>query len=174
MNKNNRKVSEAQKAAQKRYDKEKTKMLSVKYTPKDMRDYDNFKRYIESTGDSANQVIKELIHQFLKNRNRGGQYYISGSKSENIHNDAMVVYPYKLIKRDNIEFLYANFNIEDVEYILDQYKKIFQQEIFNEKAKVFNTFIENVVPARVLNNTKLSTKGKGIELIRLFDRYVRM
>ena len=73
-----------------------------------------------------------------------------------------------------IYFLYANFNIEDVEYILDQYKKIFQQEIFNEKAKVFNTFIENVVPARVLNNTKLSTKGKGIELIRLFDRYVRM
>ena len=37
MMKSEKKVSEAQKAAQKRYDQEKTKMLSVKYTPVDMK-----------------------------------------------------------------------------------------------------------------------------------------
>lgn len=65
MMKSEKKVSEAQKAAQKRYDQEKTKMLSVKYTPVDMEDYEKLKEYLTESGESANWLIKELIHNFL-------------------------------------------------------------------------------------------------------------
>ncbi len=55
----------AQKAAQKKYD-EKTKMISVKYTPVDMADYEKMRVYLEESGLSANQFIKGLIHTYFE------------------------------------------------------------------------------------------------------------
>lgn len=60
------KVSETQKAAQKKYD-QKTKMVSVKYTPADMSDYIRLKEYLDRTGDSVNNFLKSLIKDFFKN-----------------------------------------------------------------------------------------------------------
>ena len=58
-------VSDAQKAAQKRYD-QKTKTVSIKYTPADMEDYERLKRYIDETGKSTNGFIKDLINDFFE------------------------------------------------------------------------------------------------------------
>ncbi len=58
------KTSAAQKSAQKKYD-EKTKMLSIKYTPVDMADYEKMRVHLEENGLSANQFIKGLIHDYF-------------------------------------------------------------------------------------------------------------
>ena len=60
------KVSEAQKGYQKKYD-QKTKMVSVKYTPADMADYERMTAYLERTGQSTNSFIKKLINAFFEN-----------------------------------------------------------------------------------------------------------
>ena len=57
-------VSDAQKAAQKKYD-QKTKTVSIKYTPADMEDYKRLKMYLDRTGKSTNKFIKELVNDFL-------------------------------------------------------------------------------------------------------------
>ncbi|MCD7739047.1 MAG: hypothetical protein LUH58_08440 [Lachnospiraceae bacterium] len=62
--KENAKLSAAQKAAQKKYD-EKTKMISVKYTPVDMADYEKMRSFLDESGQSANQFIKKLIHDYF-------------------------------------------------------------------------------------------------------------
>lgn len=57
-------VSDAQKAAQKKYD-QKTKTVSIKYTPADMEDYERLKMYLDRTGKSTNKFIKELVNDFF-------------------------------------------------------------------------------------------------------------
>ena len=59
------KTSTAQKAAQKKYD-EKTKMISIKYSPVDMADYEKMRAHLEERGLSANQFIKGLIHTYFE------------------------------------------------------------------------------------------------------------
>ena len=54
---NMRKISDAQKAAQKRYD-QKTHMISIKYTPKDEDEYYMLQNYLSHSGESANKFIK--------------------------------------------------------------------------------------------------------------------
>ena len=65
-------VSDAQKAAQKKYD-QKTKTVSIKYTPVDMEDYKRLKMYLDKTGKSTNGFIKELINDFFDSGN--GEIY---------------------------------------------------------------------------------------------------
>ncbi|MCD7752011.1 MAG: hypothetical protein LUI10_09795 [Lachnospiraceae bacterium] len=59
------KTTTAQKAAQKKYD-EKTKMISIKYSPVDMADYERMRAHLEESGLSANQFIKGLIHTYFE------------------------------------------------------------------------------------------------------------
>ena len=65
-------VSDAQKAAQKKYD-QKTKTVSIKYTPADMEDYERLKKYIDKTGKSINGFIKKLVNDFFDSGN--GEIY---------------------------------------------------------------------------------------------------
>ena len=58
-------ISNAQKAAQKKYD-QKTKMISIKYTPSDMNEYQRLKNYLDKTGQSTNKFIKNLINNFFE------------------------------------------------------------------------------------------------------------
>ena len=58
-------ISNAQKAAQKKYD-QKTKMVSIKYTPSDMNEYQRLKNYLDKTGQSTNKFIKNLINNFFE------------------------------------------------------------------------------------------------------------
>lgn len=60
-----KKLSEAQRAAQKKYD-EKTKTISVKYTPANMNEYRMMMNYLVKTGESRNGFIKWLIKDFFE------------------------------------------------------------------------------------------------------------
>lgn len=86
MSESKNKVSEAQKEAQKKYD-QKTKMVSVKYTPSDMSDYDRMMNYLNRTGQTTNGFIKKLIKEFFDwstdERNRK-EFYISCIGEENL------------------------------------------------------------------------------------------
>lgn len=62
-----------QKEYQERYDK-KTQMVNIKYVLKDMDEYDELKRYLERTKQSANGFIKALIRNFLENGNTLSKY----------------------------------------------------------------------------------------------------
>ena len=58
-----KKISDSQKAAQKRYD-QKTKMVSVKYTLSEMEDYIQLKEYLEKTNQSMNGFIKGMVKSY--------------------------------------------------------------------------------------------------------------
>ena len=50
-----------QKDYQRKYD-EKTRSVTIKYTPANMSDYDRMMKYIKRTGKSRSSFIKELIN----------------------------------------------------------------------------------------------------------------
>ena len=66
MNAEKKKVSEAQKRAQKKYD-EKTKKVSLNFSPQTMPVHDKLKEYTNETGKSVNGFIIELIERFFEN-----------------------------------------------------------------------------------------------------------
>ena len=66
MNAEKKKVSEAQKRAQKKYD-EKTKKVTLNFSPPRMPVYDKLKEYTNETGKSVNGFIIELIERFFEN-----------------------------------------------------------------------------------------------------------
>lgn len=66
MNAEKKKLSDAQKRAQKKYD-EKRKTVSVNFSLKTMPVYDKLKKYTNETGKSVNGFIIELIADFFEN-----------------------------------------------------------------------------------------------------------
>ena len=63
-----KKVSTAQKQAQKKYDI-KTKTIAVKYTPANMNEYKAIMKHIKENEMSANGFIKGLIRTYLIENN---------------------------------------------------------------------------------------------------------
>lgn len=61
-----KKVSDAQKKAQKKYDA-KTKTIAIKYTPANMDEYEAMIEYTTKHGISVNKFIKGLIREHLIN-----------------------------------------------------------------------------------------------------------
>ena len=61
-----KKVSDAQKKAQKKYDA-KTKTVAKKYTPVKMNEYETKIKYTTKHGISVNKLIKGLIREYLTN-----------------------------------------------------------------------------------------------------------
>ncbi len=154
------KVSESQKAAQKRYDK-KTKMVSLKYTPKDIDQYDRLQEYLEESNESANGFIKRLIADFLS----GNETYRYGAN--NIADDAYN--PFKGIKEKNIQYLYKHFDKEFVNEILNKYKYMMTHKIQQEQANKFNEWVEHRLKVLVENDPKTSKARKSFEMVRLFN-----
>lgn len=58
-------MSEAQKRAQKKYDK-KSKVVSIKYTPADMENYEKLKLYLSQTNQSMNGFMKMLVKNHFR------------------------------------------------------------------------------------------------------------
>ena len=68
-------ISNAQKAAQKKYD-QKTKMVSIKYTLSEISEYRRLKNYINRTGQSTNKFIKTLINNFFESGQEIGRAHV--------------------------------------------------------------------------------------------------
>lgn len=155
-----------QKEYQKNYDK-KTKRISVKYALHEMDDYDRLMNYLESTGQSANGFIKELVKDFFSN---GRSYYGLHPAKEC---ERMEFFKFDYIDDDYFERLKNILGGDEEKYnvVLDYYSDCIISELestFEEKAIAFeewvDTFEENV------NSKEINIKVSGREFWKLIDR----
>lgn len=124
MDKDKNIITEAQKAAQKKYD-QKTKMISVKYVLSDMSDYDRLMKYLEKTGQSTNSFIKMLINGFFE---KGYDKYRYPTPKEY---ELMTFYKYSEISDECLEKLKRILNNDESKYniVLDMYADYTKSEI---------------------------------------------
>lgn len=122
-------VSDAQKAAQKKYDR-KTKTVSIKYTPADMEDYKRLKEYIDKTGKSTNGFIKELVNDFFVS----GKGEIYETLIEKKLHSAQSYYKYVNISIDDVNPLIDYFGNVLIKQILSKYEEILKNAIINQRA----------------------------------------
>lgn len=164
---NMRKISDAQKAAQKRYD-QKTHMISIKYTPKDEDEYYMLQNYLSHSGESANKFIKNLVFDYLS-QNDWDVDKNSAFNGNKITTDENMIDPFIGLKKENIQYLYDHFNRSGVNRLLEEYRQRTVQLIQKEYAAKFNEWVEKRVKILAENNPKLSRNGKTLELYRLFN-----
>lgn len=147
MNESKKSISNAQKISQKKYD-QKTKMISVKYTPANMDEYERLKVYLNETGQSTNNFIKSLINNFFE----------SGQDQENFNhtekapviekNNGKKYYdPYSWISDDSIRFLQDSFGEDIMNKVLHEYSENIEFDIDNmleDKGCNFDDWIEEL------------------------------
>ncbi len=165
------KISDAQKAAQKRYDKEKTKTLSVKYTPLDMDDYVQLREYLEQTGESVNGLVKELIHTFLTSKDKDEvAYHGIKDRSASKTNEPHIYYPYKKVKKENLEYIYKKIGRPDTDLFLEQYLRRIEKLAVDDFGDSFNEWLENRIIKIVINGNNIeSRERKAHEMLRLLN-----
>lgn len=169
------KVSEAQKGYQKKYD-QKTKMVSVKYTPADMADYERMAAYLERTGQSTNSFIKRLVNAFFKNGEstkmetsfeevliEEGAAHISSEERDKL--EEMLggdQERYDTIMRIYAEFLYEDIDtaLEDESCVMDEWivNKFADERLSEKRGKEFEEAVrkslENVL-CEIMCNTPM-------------------
>lgn len=147
MEKTKNTISISQKAAQKKYD-QKTKMVSIKYTPSDMNEYLRLKNYLDRTGQSTNGFIKNLIKNFFE----------SGEDQKNVVNRVKTpieksrerqegYYPYCWMDDESMQFLYDKFGQKAMDQILNEFAEIVESElddILEDKGCGFNDWISDI------------------------------
>lgn len=140
-------ISESQKAAQKKY-AQKTKMISIKYTPSDMNEYMRLKNYLNRTGQSTNGFIKTLIINFFE----------SGQDKKSIENKPKApveekrsmkeeYYPCSWIDAENLQFFYDKFGQKAMDEVIKEYLDIVNFEIENimeEKGCSFDEWVSDI------------------------------
>ena len=140
-------VSESQKAAQKKYD-QKTKMVSIKYTPSDMNEYQRLKNYLDSTGQSTNGFIKKLINDFFES----GQ---DKNNAQNIPKDPVQekrrikeeYYPCSWIDAESIQFFYDRFGQKAMDEVIKEYLDIVNfdvEDILEGKGCGFDEWVSDI------------------------------
>lgn len=123
-----RKVSDSQKQAQKRYDK-KIKMVSVKYTLSEMEEYTQLKEYLEKTNQSMNGFVKALIRAYFES-GKGTIYERPLEKK--LHN-TRTYHNYKNITIDDMQPLIDYFGETQTRALLFKYEKIFKDAVLAER-----------------------------------------
>lgn len=140
-------ISDAQKAAQKKYDK-KTKTVSIKYTPSDMNEYQRLKSYLDRTGQSINKFIKGLIHNFFESgQDKKSVENKPKSLVEEKGNRREQYYPYSWIDNKNIQFLLDKFGQKVMNHILDEFASMIENELDNimeDKGCSFDDWISEI------------------------------
>lgn len=122
-------VSESQKAAQKKYD-QKTKMVSIKYTPSDMNEYQRLKTYLDSTGQSTNGFIKKLINDFFESgQDKNKVDYCPKSPVEEKRNKGKEYYPCSWIDAESLQFFYDKFGQKAMDEVIKEYLDIVDFEV---------------------------------------------
>lgn len=171
MDKTKNTVSSSQKKAQKKYD-QKTKMVSIKYTPYDMNDYEQLKEYLTRTNQSVNGFVKQLIKNF----------FIEGHDKKKPQIDDPVVkkreqefkyYPFTYIDEENVQILYNLLKKNLAARFLDEYHEVIQLEIDNileEKGCAFDDWI-TAIEKEVANGEMSYCTDDELYKIMLNDMY---
>lgn len=125
-----------QKDYQRKYD-EKTRSVTIKYTPANMSDYDRMMKYLKRTGKSRSSFIKELINDFFEKEKYvmgegrvAKEYCLYGIEDETLEN-------FKNIVGDSKYNLFAEYC-----------KDIFESEFidaYTERGCAFDQWINNIL-----------------------------
>lgn len=142
-------MSEAQKRAQKKYDK-KTKVVSIKYTPADMQEYEKLKQYLAQTNQSVNGFIKRLINDYfdvkkMKSSEEEKQNVSKCSKEEEKRWIFKEYQPYSYIEIEYFQFLKEHFGEDILDEILREYYELIDYEIDYNIVDVYGENFENWV-----------------------------
>lgn len=138
--------------AQKKYDK-KTKMVSVKYTLSDMKDYNRLKNHLESTGQSVNAFIKGLINDFFESGREKSHRNDEKIKRlvEEKQDKSFEYYPFTYINEENIQYLYDEFGEDVMNRVLDKYyewAEFYIEDLFEDGGCRFDEWIKGI-PERI-------------------------
>lgn len=171
-----KKISDAQKRAQKKYDT-KTKTIAIKYTPANMDEYEQLMQYLSETNQNKNKFIKNLIREFLYTVNENKN--VSNVKEK--RDEAKLYYPFANFDMRNIRLIeMANKYNNRIDY-LEEFNNRLEIDIKNlieNKSYVFEEWL-NEKKVRVhsrLKNTKGNVddevyyKKMANELLEYFSR----
>ena len=156
-------VSDAQKAAQKKYD-QKTKTVSIKYTPADMEDYERLKSYIDETGKNINGFIKKLVNDFFDSGN--GEIYKTVIEKR-LHS-TQSYYNYVNIKMDKIQPLSDYFWELIVRMMLREYDRILKDSMVNKRADCemkLSNWLDDVLKSIENGDFEGKTKGERHKIL---------
>lgn len=128
MNMSDKKISDSQKEAQKRYD-QKIKMVSVKYTLSEMEEYTQLKEYLKKTNQSMNGFIKGLIRSYFES----GQGTVYERPLEKKLHNTKTYYKYKNISLDDVQPLIDYFGKIPTQRLLSKYEKIFEDVVITKR-----------------------------------------
>lgn len=138
-----KKVSGAQKRAQKKYDA-KTKTIAIKYTPANMDEYDQLRKYLADINQSANSFIKGLIRQYLNNNPNRTEKRGLQNKLREKREEERKYYPFANIEKRNLLFLYMRLEKDIADEFLDEFDKKIESEIrgiIEEKGNHFDVWL---------------------------------
>lgn len=140
-------VSNAQKAAQKKYD-QKTKMVSIKYTPSDMSDYRRLKSYLDRTGQSTNGFIKRLINRFFESgQDRETNFNQTKDPVREKRARQESYYPYYFIENETMQLIYDKLGQTGLDCILDRFAEIIEsdvEEVLEGKIEYFDDWVADL------------------------------
>lgn len=118
------KISDSQKAAQKRYD-QKTKMVSIKYNLSEMEEYKQLKSYLEKTDQSMNGFVKGLIRDYFET---GEGKNFETSIENKLHNK-------------NKYKVFENIDIDDLQIFSEYFSRMFTLRLLSK----YEILLENSV-----------------------------
>ena len=123
-------------------------MVSIKYTPSDMNEYQRLKNYLDSTGQSTNGFIKKLINDFFES----GQ---DKNNAQNIPKDPVQekrrikeeYYPCSWIDAESIQFFYDRFGQKAMDEVIKEYLDIVNfdvEDILEGKGYGFDEWVSDI------------------------------
>lgn len=155
----------AQKVAQKKYD-QKTKMVSIKYTPVDMSEYRKLKNYLDESNQSANSFIKDLIKNFFENIGKN-RMLLNWNENEKKQNEPFEYFPYSYIEAENLQFLRDTFGEKTTNKILDEFivdKYEFEvNDLVEQNGCNFDTWVDEIKARMVDGEFQSGTKEEICE-----------
>lgn len=123
-------------------------MISIKYTPFDMKDYQRLENYLDKTGQSKNGFIKSLINSFFES---GQAQNMVESRAKTPIEEKMDreehYYPYSWIENENVQFFYDEFGQKVMDGILDEFAGIIEdevEEILEVKGCGFDEWVDDI------------------------------
>lgn len=167
MDKTKNAVSPAQKKAQKKYD-QKTKTISIKYTPHDMEDLEQLQKYLERTNQSINGFIKRLIKSFFIEGHDKESPQIK-DPVEKKREQEVSYYPFLYIAEDNIQVLVNLLGEKLAIRFLDEYYSFIEsdvEEILEERSYTFDEWITEIEEEIVNGEINYGTDEELYKILR--------
>ena len=139
--------SEAQKRAYSKYSSNKTKSVSLIFSPKTMHRYNQLKEYTKKNGKSINGFIIELISEFFDNgHDKKERMQVQETIPKNLNDEYSRLYREHIYNED-IEYLNEHFGSSTTEKILVNLYEIMESylnDIIETYGNDFTDWVEDI------------------------------